>query len=206
MDQFGGVSEAAGGRGLREVIPSVGSWPLVGLPERRVEDFWSWAYSDFLSNTNRPLLAEFAVGVALGAANSPRREWDSVDFRYCGHTIEVKSAGFVQSWQQKGPSIIRFSMGPQKAPWDSVTNLVGRPGRTADCYVFCLHLDKAREGADALDMARWEFYVIATSELNRRFPTQKSIGLANLRRLTVPIPYNHVRGAVDEALGLNPKE
>lgn len=31
-----------------------------------VEDFWAWAYSDILSNTDRAVFAEFVAGTALG--------------------------------------------------------------------------------------------------------------------------------------------
>jgi hypothetical protein len=35
--------------------------PLLGAT---VGDFWSWAYSDLLSNTDRAVFAEFVVGTA----------------------------------------------------------------------------------------------------------------------------------------------
>lgn len=40
--------------------------------------FWSWAYSDLLSNATRGVLAEYIVGLALGCVQSgTRREWDA---------------------------------------------------------------------------------------------------------------------------------
>jgi len=39
-----------------------------GLHGLSVGDFWAWAYSDVLSNRNRSIFAEFAVGAAIGAA------------------------------------------------------------------------------------------------------------------------------------------
>lgn len=41
--------------------------------------FWKWAFSDFLSNTLRGVLAEFIVATALGCAHRPRTEWDAYD-------------------------------------------------------------------------------------------------------------------------------
>jgi glutathione peroxidase-family protein len=49
---------------------------ITGLPGVKIGDFWSWAYSDVLSNTIRPLFAEFLVGYALDVIESPRIEWN----------------------------------------------------------------------------------------------------------------------------------
>ncbi|MBC7812134.1 MAG: hypothetical protein H7175_13350, partial [Burkholderiales bacterium] len=82
--------------------------PIEGTRSLTVGDFWAWAYSDILSNANRSVLAEFLVGAALGVLDKPRKEWDAVDLRYREKKIEVKSAAYLQSWQQKQLSIIRF--------------------------------------------------------------------------------------------------
>jgi len=50
---------------------------IVGLDGLTVGDFWSWAYSDILSNRNRSIYAEFLVGSALGVLDKPRMEWDA---------------------------------------------------------------------------------------------------------------------------------
>ena len=66
-----------------------------------VGDFWSWAYSDVLAKTIRPLLAEFLVAAALDQLHELRVEWDAVDLHYrdaagaappLGAGIEVLSA------------------------------------------------------------------------------------------------------------------
>jgi hypothetical protein len=44
-----------------------------------IGDFWSWAHSDVMSNTNRSIFAEFLVVSALGLLDTPRIEWDAVD-------------------------------------------------------------------------------------------------------------------------------
>ncbi len=49
--------------------------PIDGLDGLTVGDFWSWAYSDLLSNANRGVFAEFIVAVALGVHEQPRLEW-----------------------------------------------------------------------------------------------------------------------------------
>ena len=38
----------------------------------KILDFWSWAYSDILSNRNRAIFAEFLVATALGEIDKPR--------------------------------------------------------------------------------------------------------------------------------------
>ena len=40
-----------------------------------VGDFWRWAYSDLVQNTNRGVLAEFIVGVLLEAIREVRDPW-----------------------------------------------------------------------------------------------------------------------------------
>lgn len=77
-----------------------GTEKIGGFENLTVNDFWSWAYSDILSNRNRSILAEFVVATALGEFNNPRVEWDAVDLRYRDKKIEVKSAAYIQSWHQ----------------------------------------------------------------------------------------------------------
>lgn len=84
-------------------------------------DFWSWAYSDVLNNTERGILAEFLVAFALGLdLQKPRGAWDAFDLLYRGKGIEVKSASYHQSWFQKGMSLISFNV-PARRYWDAET-------------------------------------------------------------------------------------
>src|SRR5689334_3299664 len=92
--------------------------PITGLDGLTITDFWVWAYSDILSNSNRSVFAEFMVGSALNVLETPRVEWDGVDFRYGSKKVEVKAAAYLQSWAQTKPSTISFDIGMKKA-WDS---------------------------------------------------------------------------------------
>jgi hypothetical protein len=94
--------------------------PVLGVT---VGDYWSWAYSDILSNTDRAVFTEFVVGTALGVTDAPRVEWDAVDLRYGDKTIEVKSSVYVQSWHQEQdpPSQISFDL-KERLSWDAATN------------------------------------------------------------------------------------
>ena len=181
------------------------STPIVHMGDLTLGDFWSWAYSDLLSNGNRSVFAEFIVGIALGATATPRREWDAVDLRYGDKAIEVKASAYTQSWAPSvKPSPIRFDIG-KKLGWDAATNTSGTmPARAADCYVFCLHNERDREQALAriLDVASWEFYVVATPELERLYKDQKSLQLSRLLSHCAPVTYDSIKAAVDAALTL----
>jgi hypothetical protein len=71
-----------------------------------------------------------------------------------------------------------------KNAWDSVENSYAPQRiRSADVYVFCLFTSKDPDTANPMDLAQWEFYVLATSVLNELVPKQKSISLTSLQKL-----------------------
>src|SRR3954471_23387710 len=105
--------------GTRMASKIDGRLAIDGLQNITVGDFWSWAYSDLVSNTVRPIFAEYLVGKCLEATDRPPVEWNCVDFRYRDRGIEVKSAGYLQSWMQKAPSIISFDIAPRQAQWEA---------------------------------------------------------------------------------------
>jgi hypothetical protein len=77
-----------------------GDEPIAG-PDARLRDFWAWCLSDLRTNTVRPMLAEFLVARALGAAHRPRIEWDAYDVRTPDDVrVEVKSGAYLQAWEQ----------------------------------------------------------------------------------------------------------
>ena len=165
-----------------------------------IGDFWSWAYSDNISNANRGVLAEYIVGVALGITDEPRIEWNAYDFLYQGKGIEVKAAGFVQTWAQNQPSRISFDIAHRK-PWDAQTNTYATESiRAADCYVFCLHGEQDRTKANALDISQWLFFVLPTSKIKAKLGKQKSVSLSRLQKLASPILFAEIKAAVDRAL------
>lgn len=165
-----------------------------------VADFWSWAYSDILSNRNRAIFAEFIVSAALGCIDRPRREWDAVDVRYQEKKIEVKTSAYLQNWQQKRPSSISFDISPKQG-WDAETNSYALARkRNADCYVFCLFHALEKETADVVDLSQWHYYVLRTDEINRRFPGQKTLSLKRLQSLCKPVCYPQLKEVIDGAL------
>lgn len=147
-----------------------------------VLDFWRWSSSDLLSNALRGVLAEFIIAKAICINTAcVRTEWDACDLRtQDGRRIEVKSAAYLQSWDQKKLSTIQFDIAP-KYGWDAQTNQTSTDlCRHADVYVFCLlaHQDKAT--VDPLNLDQWTFYVLPASILNERCGKQKKISLGAL--------------------------
>jgi hypothetical protein len=167
------------------VTPGTGDEPFTHQGKSIGADllgFWRWAYSDLVSNATRGVLAEYIVGLALGYVDGRARlEWDMSDLRTPqGKSVEVKSAAYVQTWQQEKLSKITFNITPTNG-WDAATNTVAAERkRQADVYVFCLlkHTDKAT--VCPLNLDQWDFYVLSTNRLNNLVGEQKTITLANL--------------------------
>lgn len=163
-------------------------------------DFWSWAYSDLVSNATRGALAEYLVASALGVTSTPRTEWDACDLRTpSGRRIEVKSAAYLQSWKQNALSAIQFSIRPARG-WDAATNtVVPELCRSADLYVFCLLAHTCKATIDPLNVDQWKFYILPTAVLNTRRPTQKMISLsALLGEGAREVPYIGLGRALEE--------
>jgi hypothetical protein len=172
-----------------------------------VLDFWRWSTSDILSNTIRGGFAEFIVATALNLDLTVLRdEWNAYDLRTTeGIKIEVKCSAYIQTWYQRVLSKILFSTKPALY-WDSITAEFGTTKqRNADVYVFCLLHHSNQETIDPLNMDQWEFYVLATEELNNYERSQHSITLKSLQRLTQAVPYDKVKESVMEKHKLNVK-
>lgn len=164
------------------------------------QEFLDWAYDDLFTNTTRGVLAEYIVATALGITKTKRREWDQYDLQFGDVGVEVKSAAYVQAWPQARSSEIKFSIRTAQG-WDGRNNTYADSAkRSAKVYVFCVLEGKEKSRIDPLDMAHWTFYVLATSELNRLVPKQRSIGLDPLRRLGArECKYDQLKAAVEEA-------
>ncbi|WP_017259099.1 hypothetical protein [Pedobacter arcticus] len=164
-------------------------------------DFWRWSVSDILSNATRGRFAEFIVATAVGGHPATLRdEWDAYDFiSEEGIKIEVKSAAYIQSWNQKALSPISFSIKKAKV-WDLITDMrQNEPSRHADVYVFChlKHIDQ--DTIDPLKMEQWDFYVLPTSTLNNYTRSQHSITLNSLIKLAPAKTYAELSEAVSDA-------
>jgi len=164
-------------------------------------DFWKWSVSDILSNATRGRFAEFIVGTAIGInPNNLRDEWSAFDLESDeGIKIEIKSAAYIQSWNQKQYSTISFSIKPARY-WDAETNMQhSEPKRHADIYVFCLLKHKEQTTIDPLKMEQWEFYVLPTYQLDNYKRSQSSITLNSLRKLTSQKSYSELKSSINNA-------
>ena len=168
-------------------------------------NYWQWSGSDLVSNVERGVLAEFLVARALGLSEEPREEWGAFDVEVpsCG-TVEVKSAAYIQSWEQRDYSRISFDIAKRTSAWNPKTGEyeeLDPPRRVADVYVFCLLKHKCQETIDPLDVEQWDFYVVPTSRLDRsKWKESKRMGLGSLGELTEAIPYGELNGEVRMAL------
>jgi len=164
-------------------------------------DFWRWSVSDILSNATRGRFAEFIVGTAIGINPlNIRDEWDAFDLiSDDGIKIEVKSASYIQSWNQKKLSPISFSIKKARY-WDAVNTMQsGEPKRHADLYVLChlKHIDQIT--IDPLKMEQWDFYVLPTFRLDNYERSQSSITINSLRKLTEPKKYSELKSEINKA-------
>jgi len=169
--------------------------------EYNLLDFWRWSVSDILSNATRGRFAEFIVGSVVGLNPLDLRdEWDAYDIETKdGIKVEVKSASYIQSWNQKKFSNISFSIKKARF-WDSEDNIQrGEPKRHADIYVFCHLKHKDQETIDPLKMEQWDFYVVPTFVLDNYEQSQLSITLNSLKNLTEPRKYSNLKSAIEKA-------
>ena len=144
-------------------------------------DFWRWAYSNLMSNAERGALAEFIVACALQIQNRKRISWDKYDLLTNeGIAIEVKTSGYLQTWEQKDLSRLSFGISPTYG-WDNKNNEYDKEKkRQSDIYVFCVHKHTEQSTVNPLLISQWEFYLMPTIELNKKFGNQKSVTLSAL--------------------------
>ena len=171
-----------------------------------VSDLWSWAYSDLLNNTSRGVAAEFLVYASLYTFLPPpdqkmRVDWTPYDLTSpSGRKIEVKSAAYLQSWDDNYHEHISFDIAPKRA-WDPDNGYSPNAKRNCDLYVFCLYKALSKD-VSPLDLDQWEFYVLPTAILNAKIPTQKRIGLRSLLTLNpIVTDYAGLRDAVESIKG-----
>lgn len=168
-----------------------------------LQQFWQWSGSDLISNSQRGILAEFLVALALGVDGGVRTEWDAYDLRTdSGIKVEVKASGYVQSWAQEKLSSVGFDIALKRS-WDASTNISAtEAARPADVYVFAVHAHIDQASIDPLDVTQWEFYVLGTPVLNQACRSQKRISLGTLQRLCPKaVPFEGLGEAVVQAAG-----
>jgi len=166
-------------------------------------EFQRWATGNLVENRNRGIFGEWLVGQALGVIGDGefRQEWDAVDLHFNGLSIEVKTSGLSQTWNQSGRSSPRFGIARQKRAWfadadDWIT--YDEPKRSADVYVFCLHRPVPATNENVADTDSWSFWVVATSTLDNEFGDQSSVGASTLDQLTEQVDWSGIQTAVKQ--------
>ena len=162
-------------------------------------DYWQWAFSDLVGNTERGVLAEYLVAMAVGSKKSVRGSWDPYDIEAAdGTRIEVKSASYVQSWYQKELSKIQFSI-RKTLEWIPEKNAFGgERKRQSDVYVFCLLTQQEKADINPLDLEQWEFYVVPTAVLDRELGDTQSMSLSRVRQYSFAYNLEQLKTAVSQ--------
>jgi hypothetical protein len=165
-------------------------------------DFWRWALSDIITNTNRGMLAEFTVAIALSLnVKKPRDAWQKYDLNYRDHGIEIKSAAYHQRWKMKKMSTIQFVIRKTRG-WDAVTGEMEKSvKRQASIYILCLLNEQKREKVNTLILDQWKFWVIDANFFNQRKRSQHSITLKSLKKeIGEPIEFIEIKTKVDSII------
>lgn len=163
-----------------------------------VSDFWSFQFSNFWNMNDD--VSEFLVAKALNNSKPTNREaWTLYDIRYNDCRIEVKSSSDFHCWTKPGskPSKCRFSIEKAHCVYKDISSPLERQN---DLYVFCHNMGTDFESSYPLDTDNWEFYVVLTTEINRRFKNQKSVSLNMLKRFFKPVEYSSLKKEIDECI------
>ena len=170
-----------------------------GIPiNRLLLDFWSWQSSELLSNTLRGALAEYIVATALDIdSGASRVNWYEYDLLYGNTRIEVKSSAYLQSWEREGFSRISFTIYPARpvtaSLWDD-----DDISRHSDVYVFCLFKSKDRETANPMMLEQWDFFVVKTSDIDKKLGNQRTISVSTIKSLPhIQCTYDGLRQSID---------
>lgn len=152
--------------------------------KRTLLDYWQWAYSDLIGNTERGNFAEYLVAMSCGVDNENRISWNSFDLELeNGIKIEVKSSAYLQSWKQKDFSKPIFSVSKSLA-WDYKENTYDiNKKRQADIYVFALLAHKDKATVNPLDTNQWEFYILSTKILDKIVGENKTVSLGKIIKM-----------------------
>jgi hypothetical protein len=182
----------------KAVLPLTGEERFSGA-SLSVLDFWRWAFADLRMNIVRGVLAEYLVARAVGDLSLLREAWDNWDVTTAtGIKVEVKSSGYLQSWNQRKLSSIVFS-GLTGREWSAQTNeFAADRSLRAQVYVFAVHICRDPHQYDPLKIEDWEFRVMSAAQLAKH--GYRSVTLAFLNRHAPTVyPLDELRQAVERA-------
>ena len=95
--------------------------------------------------------------------------------------VEVKSASYIQSWDQTKLSAIQFNV-EKTTPLDEDKGSYrgGAWRHAAAVYVFAVLAEKDKSKVNPMNLDQWEFYVVPTQSLEKRKQQPRSITLNSL--------------------------
>lgn len=167
-------------------------------------DFWRWSYSNILYGTIRGDLAEYIVGTAiLDSKSKPnykiRKDGDLVDFWLDENfKIEVKSSSYLQAWEQKNLSQIKFDIRPRQGYDFENHTPITEKNRHAHIYVFCVLSHTDIKTVNPLAIDQWRFWVLRTQAINEWSKSHTTITLDKLISLkAIESTYEELRTNVD---------
>ena len=147
---------------------------------RKVIDFWRWSSSELNDNLLRAALGEYIVASAIGerCLDKQRAGWRVYDLLTdYGCKIEVKTSAHRQTWSQSKTSPSIFDIGCKVDLDSDSPDAI----RHSDVYVFCV-VNNDDPSDSLLDLSKWDFYVVATADLNVIAGNQKTISLNALKK------------------------
>lgn len=167
-----------------------------------VLSFWGWAASNLANNNLRGHLAEFLVARELGVDQGTRIEWDSCDIRTAsGIKIEIKSASYIQAWEQEKISRISFDIAPTRKWNRSLGRREDQASRDSHVFVFCLISEQNQDRFDPMDLSQWNFFVLQTEKLNKALASQRQLSLKKLKQLNpIECTYGNIANSISMEL------
>jgi hypothetical protein len=144
---------------------------------------------------------------ALGDESPVRVEWGPYDVEAAdGTRVEIKTAGYLQSWATKKVSTPSWTFKSVTADrvWseDRGTYLPVNPGARVHVWIFALQTCQDPQAYDPLSVDQWEFRVMPHHELLAT--GQQSAGLSFFDRYDIsPVAYSEIASAVQAARAAN---
>lgn len=189
-----------------EMLRPVPARPLTGAEhfegiEATVGQFWAWGFSDLRDNTLRGVLAEFLVARTVGSDQQLRVAWDNYDvLSPSGIRIEIKSAGYLQSWSQRTHSRPVFGRLTGRS-FDPDTNEFSSEREVrADVFVFAIQTCMDHAAYDVLDIRQWEFWVADAGAV--RDAGTRTVGMTWVRaNARGPLRLDELPAAIEDLAG-----
>lgn len=160
----------------------------------RVAEFFQWAFSDLCDDDIKGWFAEWLIAKICQIPTQRRVSWANSDLITPeGLRIEIKASAFWQSWKfvdEYGVDMSAPSHTPVPRSQVRFTGLVARDSVKpniseeakfkSDVYIFAFHNQEDWQQWSALDIDKWEFYVLTHEEIIAL--GSKSISLKKLEK------------------------